>query len=220
MLGLLRVRLRRARRHPAVFWTATALLALLTASSMSHALAAGRRFGPLRTAMVVRRPVPTGAVVSAADVRAARVPSRFVPDDAATDVVGRTAVAALLPGEVVQAGRLAPEGLHGVAALVPDGLRAVSVPTGDASAPVLVGDRVDVLATFDVADDAGDPVVPVARAALVVDVREGAVTVAVMPSEAPRVAFAVARGTVTVALVPVSGRGSASPGEAGVGAEG
>ncbi|MDP9389783.1 MAG: hypothetical protein M3Q48_18175, partial [Actinomycetota bacterium] len=71
------------------------------------------------------------------------------------------------------------------------------------------GQRVDVLATFDTGEGAGEgdgegdggpPTFPVAQGALVLDVGEEWVTVGVEAGEAPRVAFAVARGTVALAL--------------------
>jgi Flp pilus assembly protein CpaB len=77
----------------------------------------------------------------------------------------------------------------------------VAVPAGGASAPVRTGDVVDVLATFDAASSiTGDATSAVATGALVVDVGDDAVTVAVAPDEARRVASAVAHGLVTLAL--------------------
>jgi hypothetical protein len=64
-----------------------------------------------------------------------------------------------------------------------------------------VGDRVDVLATFDpgVSGD-GEPTFAVATGAVVVHVGDDAVTVAVRQAAAPRVAYALAAGTVTLVL--------------------
>ncbi|MDP8992888.1 MAG: RcpC/CpaB family pilus assembly protein, partial [Actinomycetota bacterium] len=104
--------------------------------------------------------------------------------------------------EVLLEAKLAPWGVQGIAALVPPGRRALAVPAGKGGLALRRGQRVDVLATFDVTDGRSEPTFPVASAALVVDVGEEAVTVAVGPEEAPRVAFAVARGTVTLALTP------------------
>jgi hypothetical protein len=74
-----------------------------------------------------------------------------------------------------------------VAALLPPGTRAVAVPTGEASAPVRRGDVVDVLASFDPSTTgSGEPTVAIAAGALVVDVGDGVVTVAVLPEEASR----------------------------------
>jgi hypothetical protein len=76
----------------------------------------------------------------------------------------------------------------------------VAVPTGS-GLPLEVGDRVDVLATFDAGTTgAGEPTFAVARRAVVVHVGEDAVTVAVTTSAAPRVAYALAAGAVTLVL--------------------
>jgi Flp pilus assembly protein CpaB len=134
-------------------------------------------------------------VVGADDVTLEDRPLAVVPDGAVTDApVGLVATADLVLGEVVVQARLAPEGLAGVAALVPDGWRALAVPTsasglGAPVPPLAVGDRVDVLAPDVVAADA-----------LVVDVEETAVTVAVPADDAPALAEAVAGAVVTLAL--------------------
>jgi hypothetical protein len=133
----------------------------------------------------------------------------------------------VVAGEPLVAGRLAPDGLTGAAALVPEGYRAVSVPTASAGfPPVALGDRVDVLAVLPPdlvrspateasptrGDDApaggrpppdgdGAPAFPLVERALVVDVADEAVAVAVPQSAAPRVAFALAQGSVVLALV-------------------
>ena len=130
----------------------------------------------------------------------------MVPDGAVTsDAEGRVVVAPVAAGEVLLERRLAPAGLTGVAALVPAGHRAVAVPVdvalGVASPEVRVGDRVDVLAVFEVTDAGEPPAGVVAGAVSVVAVDEQSVTVAVRDDDAPRVAFAAARGTVALAVV-------------------
>jgi hypothetical protein len=115
----------------------------------------------------------------------------------------------------VVAARLAPAGLVGAAALVPAGERAVAVPTGPApTPPLVVGDRVDVLAVLPAAPapEAGDrprgvgapgvsdPAFALVEQAAVVDVADGVVTVAVPEADAPRVAWALGHGSVVLAL--------------------
>ncbi|HEX2041434.1 MAG TPA: Flp pilus assembly protein CpaB [Acidimicrobiales bacterium] len=204
------MRLRRLSRSPVVFWAAVAVLALLTASVVGRlvgqARAAAARYGHLRPAAVASRAVEAGAVVGADDVVVRQVPAAFLPDDAVgavDEVVGRTAVVPVFPGQPVVRAQLAPEGRRGVAALLPPGGRAVSVPTGPASPRLERGDVVDVLATFAEAaaqGEGGEPTFPVATAAPVVDVGEESATVAVSAEEAARVAFAVVHGAVTLAL--------------------
>ena len=58
-----------------------------------------------------------------------------------------------------------------------------------------------MLATFDPSAAPGhEPTFPVATGAVVVDVREESVTIAVDPEEAKRVAFASAHGAVTLTV--------------------
>ncbi|MGH9177871.1 MAG: RcpC/CpaB family pilus assembly protein, partial [Acidimicrobiales bacterium] len=142
-------------------------------------------------------------------VEVRRLPSALLPGGRlAESPAGRVAVVPLAAGEVLLAAKLAPDGLTGVAALVPPGHRALAIPVDPGGLDLHAGHRVDVLATFDAApaDPArgtappAEPTFPVATSALVVDAGEEAVTVAVPPPQAARVAFALARGTVTLAL--------------------
>lgn len=201
------MRLRRLARSPFAYWAAVVALAAFTASTiagqMDRAGAQVARYGRLRPVVTAARPVEVGAVVRSADIVVRSIPAAFLPEGAlgaTDDVVGRTVVVPLFRGTPVVAGQLAPDGLEGVAALLPAGGRAVAVPTGPASVALRRGDRVDVLATFDPPPAGEDPTFPVAEAALVVDAGPEAVTVAVGAQEALRVAYAVAAGVVTLVL--------------------
>ena len=191
------------RRFPVLYWVAAFSLAALTAVVVSglvgRAETAAARYGSVRSVPVLVRPVAAGDVVRRSDVAERRVPAAFVPSGGLGSV-GRVAVVPLVRGEVLLASKLAGEGEQGVAALLPDGAKALAVPVGPGTPPLARGNRVDVLASFDTPDGA-EPTFPVAVAALVVDVEpDKAVTVAVSPTEAPRVAFAIAKATVTLAL--------------------
>ena len=194
----------RLHRRPLVFWALAVGLSVVTGLTVSRvvgeAAARAERLGGLREVPVAARPVDAGQVLGEGDVTMRRLPAAAVPDGPlARSPVGHTTLVPLARGEVVLESKLAPFGLKGVAALVPPGRRALAVPAGRGGLAVRPGQRVDVLATFDAAEG-GEPTLPVATAALVVDVADEAVTVAVRPDEAPRLAFAVARGTVTLAL--------------------
>ena len=212
-------RFRRLTRSASVFWVSVAVVASLTgltaARLVGQAEAAASRYGTLRPVVVATRPVAMGTVLRPADVAVSALPASFLPDRhvaAATEAVGRTAVVALFPGVPLVRDHLAPDGLRGVAALLPPGTRAVAVPGGGASAPVRIGDVVDVLATFDPSASAtysAEPTFAVATAALVVDAGEESATVAVGPEEAKRVVFAVVHGVVTLVVVP-AGAGAVS----------
>jgi Flp pilus assembly protein CpaB len=200
------VRLRRLARSPLAYWAAVVALAAFTAITVAgqvgEAGAQAARYGPLRPVVTATRAVEVGSVLRAADVTVRPMPAAFLPEGAVAataDVVGRTVVVPLFQGAPVVAANVAPEGLEGLAALLPPGTRAVAVPAGAESVVVRRGDRVDVLATFD-PPPSEEPTFPVAEAALVVDVGPEAVAVAVPAEDTARVAYAVAAGVVTLAL--------------------
>ena len=201
------MRLRRLARSPFTYWLAVVALAAFTASTITgqvnRARAQAAQYGRLRPVVTAARTVEVGAVVRSSDVVVRAMPAALLPQGALTatdDVVGRTAVVPLFQGSAVVVGQLAPDGLEGVAALLPEGGWAVAVPIGPASVALRRGDRVDVLATFDPPPAGEEPTFPVAQAALVVDVGPEAVAVAVAAQEAVRVAYAVAAGVVTLVL--------------------
>ena len=200
----------RLRRSSLPFWAFAVLLSLVTGLTVvrlvGEASARASRLGGLVDVPVAARPVEAGASLRARDVAVRRLPAAVLPDGPlARSAGGKTALVPLAAGEILLAAKLAPDGLRGVAALVPPGNRALAVPVDPGGLSLRTGHRVDVLATFEVAggaEGAADtaPTFPVATDALVVDVGDEAVTIAVTPEQAPRVAFALARGTVTLAL--------------------
>lgn len=201
------MRLRRLVRSPFAYWLAVVGLAgftaLTVAGQVGRSEAQAARYGRLRPVVVAARAVEVGVVLRPADVVVRPVPASFLPEGsvgATSAVVGRTVVVPLFKGAAVVAANVAPDGIGGVAALLPAGARAVAVPTGPASVVLRRGDRVDVLATFDPPPAGQDPTFPVAESALVVDVGPEAVAVAVTAEQALRVAYAVAAGVVTLVL--------------------
>ncbi|MGH9185087.1 MAG: Flp pilus assembly protein CpaB [Acidimicrobiales bacterium] len=200
-----RARLRGMAERPALWWSVAGLLALTTAglvlAAYAQADAARRQWGDTRAVVVATVPLSAGQVIEAGAVERQELPVGLVPDDALIEVpVGRTATAPIVAGEVLVAARVAPSGVHGPAALVPPGWRAVAVPVGLGSPALVVGDRVDVLATFLTEASESPPTFPVAEEALVVDTGDDAITVAVPAEEVARLAFALTSGTVTLAL--------------------
>ncbi|HUF32177.1 MAG TPA: Flp pilus assembly protein CpaB [Acidimicrobiales bacterium] len=200
-------------RRPGPFWLLAVALAALTAIVAGRGLGVATadlaRYGDPGPVLVAVRHVPAGSPLSTDDTEVRSLPAALVPDGAVrTRADGRVAATDLYPGEVVLSARLAPEGLSPVAALLPPGTRGVAVPAGPAALALRTGDVVDVLATFDLTGTGsgdGEPTFPVARRALVVDVGDDAVTLAVAPGEAARVAFALTAGTVTLLLASVAG---------------
>lgn len=219
---LLAVRARRWLVRPAVRRALTAMVALLTGVAVTAVVQAaddGRdRWGATRSVIVARHDLAIGDQVDAEAVERRVLPATAVADAALSEVpveaVVRQPIAA---GEPLIAERLAPQGLTGVAALVPPGWRAVAVPVGPAGVPPLtVGDQVDVVAVLAPADlsghghehdrpDAGavpggEPAVPLVERATVVDVGESAVSVAVPAVDVPALLAGLSQGVVVLAL--------------------
>jgi Flp pilus assembly protein CpaB len=141
--------------------------------------------------------------VEADAVEVQHIPTAHLPEGAISELPEhRVALAAIYAGEPVVEARLSPDGLRGVAALLPEGTRALAVPTGPTALRLAVGDTVDVLVTTDPAlvEGTGATGQTVTSGALVVDVTAETVTVAVAESDAPEVAAALTQGTVTLAL--------------------
>jgi Flp pilus assembly protein CpaB len=92
-----------------------------------------------------------GTVLSDDLLAASSVPSEFVPPGAIRDaasIVGRVLESDVAAGEIVTRSRLAGSAIGPVAALVPDGLRAVIVGGGLPPGTLRAGDRVEVFATY------------------------------------------------------------------------
>ncbi|HKE72533.1 MAG TPA: SAF domain-containing protein [Acidimicrobiales bacterium] len=267
VLMTIAVRGRRLALRPSVRRLAVGALALVTATAVlaaaSAAESARTRWGATRPVVVATRDLAPGDRVTPGAVTTRDLPATLVPD-AALAASPRAAVVRqpILAGEPIVPTRLTPQGLTGVAALVPEGRRAVAIPRGPAGLPPLaVGDDVDVVAVSasmtgadplavpdpaaappacaSPSDDvpppaAGDdppaaadacpptppapsppdpataaaqpaperapPAATLVERALVVDVGQDAVTVAVPAADAPRVAWALANGAVVLAL--------------------
>ena len=197
----------RFRHHPWLFWLFAVSLALFTgltvARLLTEAASRAERLGGLRDVRVTTRNIGAGHQLSAGDVAVRRLPAAVLPEGpVAASPAGHTTLVPLAAGEIVLEAKLAPWGLEGVAALVPPGRRALAIPTPKGGIALRRGNQVEVLATLETAEGGTEPTFAVARSAQVLDVGEESVTVAVTPEEAARVAMAVSRGTVTVALTP------------------
>lgn len=202
------LRPRRRLRGPVPHWavvTAVALVPALVVGRLATGVEAERRrWGPGLPTVVAVDDIPSGAILTSAEVEVRRLPAGARPRDALAALPpGSVASAELAAGEAVVSSRLAPAGTSPVAARLPGGTRGIAVAT-DGGLHLRVGDHVDVLTTLDT--DGSQPTVTVARGALVVDLADKAVTVAVDADEQERVAFALAAGVVTLSLT-----GSASP---------
>lgn len=194
------------------------LVSLLLASSATLALrghltrleARAAAVGPSVPVVVAASPLGRGTVLAPSMVRIADMPSASLPQGAVRTieaVSGRTLAADVGPGEPITNLRLATRG-GPIAALVPEGFRAVPVSVSLPAGALVPGDRVDVLATF-VAGNAHTETV--ASEAEVLRVLEGSsleggtgatVFVLVSSETAERIAFAGVHAELSVAVAP------------------
>lgn len=213
------VRARRLAQRPAVRRGLVVALAVATglvvAGLVRSGAAARQSWGATQAVAVVTRDLQPGDVVGPDTVEVRDLPTAVVPAEALSEVAPGTVVRQpVAAGEALVPTRLAPDGLTGTAALVPGGYRAVSVPSAPAGAPPLVvGDQVDVLAVLPpelvtgvapgepaAGRPGGEPAFPLVERAIVVDVGDEAVAVAVPQRDTPRLAFTLAQGAVVLAL--------------------
>lgn len=214
-LIFLTARIRRALHRPLVRRSIVGLVGLGTAAAVALALQATNdaraRWGETRPVAVASRALAPGDPLdpTAAEVR--RLPATAVAEDALADPpTGATVRHPIAAGEPLVAERLAPTGVSGTAALIPDGHRAVGVPAGQLAAPPLTaGDLVDVVilsspgAGVTTDHDQGqsrDQELGVVAGARVLDVTDEVVTLGVPATDAPVLAHAAASGVVALTL--------------------
>lgn len=195
------------------------LLSVLVASGSTLALrghlvrleARAAAVGPGVPVVVAAAQLARGTVLAPGMVRITETPRSHLPADAVhevEEVSGRALAADVAAGEPITQIRLAASG-GPVAALVPDGYRAVPVSVTLPAGAVAPGDRVDVLATF----VSGNPhTETVATEAEVLQVLEGpsfdetgagaTVFVLVTSATAERLAFAGVHAELSVAVAP------------------
>jgi len=194
---------RRPRHRQALVLALAVLCGIAVLGTVRRAEDAAARWGRSVSVLVATRDLGAGDRLDATNTRLDQHPDPLVVDGALTALPDDTRLAeAVYAGEVVRTERLAGEALSAVAARLPPGTRAVAIPVDPGSGPpVATGDRVDVLVALAPEEaGAGPPGFALAPDALVVDVADAAVTVAVPVDTAPRIAVALGRGAVTLAL--------------------
>ena len=202
-----RTSLYRMLRRPLVYWSAVALLVILTFMAVARQSDRQRRletgYGELIEVPVAAALIRAGEPLHAESVRWEQRPSGGVPPGAVTELAeGAVAAAAIYPGEVVHTERVAGHGA-GLSSRLAPGVAAVSLPAGYGLPPVQPGDRVSLIA---VVDDFVTDSVPesrmVARHATVLEVAEEAITVAVRESELQETVSALVWGTIAIVATP------------------
>jgi Flp pilus assembly protein CpaB len=208
------------RRSPRalLLWIAAAVVAVATAAYVANVLVSLRHqdeaYGRVRSVVVASRDLPLGHRVRASDLGARHL--RGDVTGALTrpaDAVGEVVRVPILRGGLVTARHLAAKRRDGRDGTVPAGLRSMRIVVEGGVQPD-AGDPVDIYATFDpqTVGDGVEPTLTVADAVpvLATDHSSGTgsasdaigVTVLVTPTQAKRLAFAQAAGTLAIAVAP------------------
>jgi len=183
----------------------------LTLDAQREAVAARRAFGHTATVWVSGRDVAPGTTLTPADVRQRELPVALLPAPVLTagdDPTGRTALTPLAAGEVLLAHHLSGDPAAGPAAMLPPGSIGLTLPAGTDRPGLVAGQAVVLVLTGEPDPGASGLVAGVVAATGGPD---GTVMVGVPAADAVRVAGAVQRGTVTVALPAPSGSAALRP---------
>lgn len=195
------MRLMRHHRSVIVFWTITALLAVVSGRLVGRAVTStgASRWGPVRRIAVVTTHISPGDPLLASDVELREIPQSFAPQKPVltlAEATGRTVRRELAPGAPIDGEELVPSLVSALAARTGPRRRTMIVATTDSALRLAPGDRVDVLASLD-GSGVTEVVVPNAE---VLARTDRAVTVAVPTADAPVLAQALTSRSVTLAL--------------------
>jgi pilus assembly protein CpaB len=171
--------------------------------------------------VVAAADIPIGARIQEKDIRVVRFPAEAVPPGSfhgTKSVLGRGVVLPIASGEFILPGRLAAENAgSGLPAMIPPGMRAVSVRVTDASSVagfVLPGTRVDVLMTGNPTGSSEPQTITVLRNVAVLangqkldrnllageSQNSPVITLLVSPGDAAKLALAMNQGRIQLAL--------------------
>ena len=174
-----------------------------------------------RDVVVAAVDIPVGARIQEKDLRIVRFPTEAVPPGSfhgTRNVLGRGVVLPISAGEFILPGRLAAENAgSGLPAMIPPGMRAVSVRVTDASSVagfVLPGTRVDVLMTGNPTGSSEPQAITVLRNVAVLangqkldrnllageSQNSPVITLLVSPGDAAKLALAMNQGRIQLAL--------------------
>lgn len=107
--------------------------------------------GPMVPVVVASADLARGSILAEAMLESSTMPESFVPPGAVASpaaAAGRVLTADIAAGEVLTASRLSAPGAGPIAALVPEGLRAMAIAAPLPENALRPGDHVDVYATY------------------------------------------------------------------------
>jgi Flp pilus assembly protein CpaB len=182
------------------YWLVVAAAAAITGlavAAVAGMAGGGPSLGELTPVVVAIQTIEAGQSLDEGNTETRQYPVQVLPPDAIAALSGvEVASTALYPGDVVTTARLG-----GIS--IGDRIE-VAVPAHTAIPALAPGDRVDVLVTVPISDEAGtqtQATLTVANGAVVTARAEHAVTIAVTEQELLPVASAVIQGSITLALV-------------------
>lgn len=215
----------RAFRRPITWWVLVVIMAVLTAVMLNRASAEAdalvAAWGETKSVLVADQIIEVGDdLLSRSQWRefpAAMTPAGAVTEPGAVNE-GTVAIARIHPGEVVLRPRISgggesagvPRGsvgdgagaeLNAAGAMLPAGTGAVGLRRTDDWPQVVVGDRLNLLATFNPSGDAPATTTLVATGAVVMLADDQTVSVAVPDDDLPATVHALNLASVTAVLV-------------------
>jgi|GEM_PF-1546948 len=199
----------RALRRPVVWWIGVALIATLTVSTLnrmaSDAVDLADAWGPTQAVFVAADVIEVGDLIRDG-TRRIDYPAAMIPANALTELGSHAvAVTRIHPGEVIVAPRVSGTGGDPAAAvtdlMLPANTGAVGLRRGDDWPQVEVGDRLNLLATFNPTADQAATTTLVAQGAVVVAIGERSVDVAVADHDIATTVHALSLASVTPVLV-------------------
>jgi Flp pilus assembly protein CpaB len=182
--------------------------------------------GPSVPVVTAARALVRGTTLTAEMLKPIDIPSGYAPPGAlhrVQEAIGHTLVSDVAAGEAITRTRIGSGHSGPIASLVPSGMRAVTVPVTTAG-DIVVGDHVDVLATF----GGGQPHTETTASGLeviaVASVRDASsqlstdrggsaatITVLATPSEAESLAYASTFATISVSILAPGEHAPGSP---------
>ena len=201
------------------------IFGVLAAVSISKYLSSAQAYTKnLNKIAVAKVAIPIGSKIIAEQIMVVQFPKESTPDgafDSPEKLAGRVAVMNIAAREPITEARLAPEGTAaGLAAVIPEGYRAMTVKVDDAagiSGFIMPGTMVDVVVTIDPREGSGmqDPISKIVLQNIKVlangqnidkpeNEREAnsvkAVTLQVLPEQAEKLALASTEGKLQLMM--------------------